>query len=95
MSVIVHDLVETKQYFVEETKPNFYVIYDKYENQFAMFQGKDCKTEDIGTEEVVKILHGDDEFSLRQVDSYTVGKEYASIQDILFAVKQTHKEIFI
>ncbi len=93
--MIVQDLVETKQYFVGETKPEFYVIYGKYENSDAMFRGKDFHMSEIEIEEVVKVLHGDEHHSLRPIESYTIGEDYPSIDAILAKVKQQHRDIFI
>ncbi|WP_096201093.1 hypothetical protein [Bacillus sp. FJAT-45350] len=93
--MIVHDLVETKELFVGEVKQDFYVVYEKFENNDAVFVGKTLQTKKMGTEEVVQIFRGEKEHSLRNVEKYQIGTDYPSIEAVLTKVKETHQEIFI
>lgn len=90
--MLVHDLVETKQLLVGETKPNYYVVYEKVENNAAIKVRDEWQTKRLGTEEMVQIFQGSE--SLQKIKTYSIGKEYSSIADILEKVKNTHKEIF-
>lgn len=91
--MFIHDLVETKQLLVGETKPNYYVIYEKFENKDAV-KVRDCwQTRNLGTEEMVQIFQGDG--SLLNIESYKIGEEYPNVDAVIQKVKETHKDIFI
>lgn len=90
----VHDLVETREYFIGEVKPNYHVIYEKFENNDAEFIGNQLQTKNAGTEEIVQIFRGDEE-TLLNVESYRIGEDYPSLEAVLAKVKEVHKEIFI
>lgn len=91
--MFIHDLVESKQLLVGETKPNYYVIYEKFENQDAV-KIRDCwQTRKLGTEEKVRIFQGDG--TLLNIDEYKIGDEYPDIEAVIQKVKEAHKEIFL
>ncbi|OLO42743.1 hypothetical protein BTR23_01710 [Alkalihalophilus pseudofirmus] len=90
----VHDLVETKEFFVGETKPNFHVIYEKFENNDAVYVDGMFQIKKIGTEEIIQIFRGEED-TLCNVERYCIGKDYPDIEAVLAKVKMSHKEIFI
>ncbi|MFV8828073.1 hypothetical protein [Alkalihalobacterium sp. APHAB7] len=90
----VHDLVETKEFFIGETKPNFHVIYEKFENNDAVYVDGVVQTKKMGIEEIVQIFRGEED-SLCNVERYCIGKEYPNIEAVLAKVKESHREIFI
>lgn len=94
--VIVQDLVETKEFFTEETKEDFFVIYEKFENSDCNCVGKMLEEKECDDEEVIQIFQAkpDCSCSLRNIKSYRVGQEYGNVQDILAIIKKEHKEIF-
>lgn len=91
--MFIHDLVESRQLLVGETRPNYYVVYEKLENKDVVKVRDNWQTKEIGTEERVQILQGDG--SLLNVCRYNIGKEYPSLEAVLEKVKTDHKEIFI
>ncbi|WP_100398432.1 hypothetical protein [Bacillus sp. FJAT-44742] len=92
--MIVHDLVETKEYFTEETKADYYVVYEKFENSDASFEKSGrFSVKEADTEEVVQIFYGCKDNSLCSLEKYKVD-EYPSVEAILKQVKNDHQEIF-
>lgn len=94
--VIVQDLVETKEYFTEETKADFFVIYEKFENSDCNCDGNMLEEKECDDEEVIQILQGNPECScsLRNIKSYRVGQEFGTVEEILAKIKEEHKDIF-
>lgn len=94
--VIVQDLIETKEYFTEETKDNFFVMYEKFENSDCNCIGNMVEEKECDDEEVVQIFQGnlDCSCSLRNIKSYRVGQEFKTVEDILVKIKEEHSEIF-
>ncbi|MBU8907835.1 hypothetical protein [Desertibacillus haloalkaliphilus] len=92
--MIVHDLVDTKQLFIGETKPDYLVVYEKVIDRDARIDGRKYQEIEAGTKEVVQIFHGEKEHSLRKIDSYDIGNDYPSLEAVLTKVKETHQEIF-
>ncbi|HHY21501.1 MAG TPA: hypothetical protein GX525_06370 [Bacilli bacterium] len=91
----VQDLLEAKQLLVGETKPNFYVMYEKFEDSTAEYVDDVLKVTEAGTEEVVQVLKGEQEHSLLSIGSYQIGEDYPSIEAVLQKVKEEHHDIFI
>lgn len=94
--VIVQDLVETKEYFTEETKDEFFVIYEKFENSDCNCEGDMLEEKECDDEEIVQIFHGNPKCSgsLRNIKSYRVGQEFGTVEEILAKIKEEHREIF-
>ncbi|MGO4888392.1 hypothetical protein ACJ2A9_11585 [Anaerobacillus sp. MEB173] len=94
--MIVQGLIETKEYFTGETKDNYFVIYEKFENTDAVFKGNIVEENHCGTEEFIQILRGNEECScsLRNVISFRVGDQCKSVDEILLKIKSEHKDIF-
>lgn len=95
--VIVQDLVETREYFTDETKHEYFVIYEKFANSDCYCEQKGrVKEIECDEEEIIQVLHGDLDCSrsLRNIQTYHVGKEFKTIEDILAAIEKEHKEIF-
>ncbi len=94
--VIVQDLIQTQEFFIEETKDEFFVIYEKFANSDCNCKNNILEAKECGDEEIIKILQGDPECScsLRNVESYRIGEENYSINDILVKIKEEHQEIF-
>lgn len=93
--MIVSDLVDTKEFFVGEIKSNYFVVYEKLENNNAVFVDNRLQTRKLGTQEVVQIFQGTENSSLCRVDSYPIGIDYPSLEVALAKVKETHQELFI
>lgn len=91
----VQDLLEAKQLLVGETKPNFYVMYEKFEDSTAEYVDDVLKVTEAGTEEVVQVLKGGQEHSLLCIGNYQIGKDYPNVEAILERVKEDHQDIFI
>ncbi|MCD8503465.1 MAG: hypothetical protein LRY71_19700 [Bacillaceae bacterium] len=95
--VIVRSLVETREYFTDETKHDYFVIYEKFTNsdcccgQNGLVQEIECDDE-----EIIRIFQGNLESgsSLRNIKSYCLGKDYKSVEDILVVIQEEQKEIF-
>lgn len=94
-NVNVQDLLEAKQLLVGETKPNFYVMYEKFEDSTAEYINNVLKMTEAGTEEVVQVLKGEQEHSLLSIGSYQIGKDYPNIDAVLEKVKEDHSDIFL
>ncbi|WP_017727584.1 hypothetical protein [Halalkalibacterium ligniniphilum] len=92
--MLVHDLVETKQLLVGETKPEYLVVYEKFENCETKVDGRKVCSNELGTEEIVQILRGEGDHLLRNVESYCIGEAYPTLDAVLAKVKETHQEIF-
>lgn len=91
----IHNLVEAKQYFVDETKGNYYVVYEKFENIKALIKKNKVEERKLGTEEIVNIFSDCGNADLLQkVCSYRLGFNNQSIKDTLKTIKEEHKEIF-
>ncbi len=94
MNVLVQNLVDTREYFVGEIKPDYHVIYEKFEHNDATYVRNQLQTKKLGTKEVIQILRGQNESSLCRVHSYQIGEEYPSLEAALTKVRETHKELF-
>lgn len=94
--MIVQDLIETKEYFAEETKDDFFVIYENFENSDCDCKGKSVVEKECDGEEIVQIFQGNQECScsLRNIQSYRIGQEFKTVEDILVKIKAEHSEIF-
>ncbi|WP_129079084.1 hypothetical protein [Anaerobacillus alkaliphilus] len=94
--MIVQDLIETTEFFTEETKDDFFVIYEKFANSDCNCEGNMFEEIECDDEEIVQILQGnpDCSCSLRSIESYRVGQEYKTVEDILAKIKKEHTEIF-
>ncbi|HZG73663.1 MAG TPA: hypothetical protein VEY51_19155 [Chondromyces sp.] len=93
--MVVENLLDSKHYFVGETKENFLVVYEKLQQTDAVFKGDDFEQYEGPTEEYVKIMEGEEEACcLRNIKSYKIGMEYKCLEDALENIKNTHREIF-
>lgn len=94
--VIVQDLIETTEFFTEETKEDFFVIYEKFANSDCNCDGNILEEIECDDEEIIQILQGNPKCScsLRNIKSYRVGQEYKTVEDILAKIKEEHREIF-
>lgn len=95
--MIVQDLVETREYFTDETKHDYFVIYERFANSDCRCGQKGSVQEiECDDEEIIQIFHGDLECgsSLRNIKSYRLGREYTSVEDVLAVIQKEHKEIF-
>ncbi|MCL7749433.1 hypothetical protein [Halalkalibacter alkaliphilus] len=91
----IHNLIESKQYFVDETKVNYYVVYEKFENIEALIKENRVEERNQGTEEIIYIFHGYGKGDLLQtICSYRLDIDHESISDTLNTIKEEHKEIF-
>ncbi|WP_158735228.1 hypothetical protein [Alteribacillus sp. YIM 98480] len=93
--MIVHDLVEAKEYFENETKNDYLVLYEKFQNSKCDFEenGRFCMKE-ADQKEVVQILRGREDDTLYSVKNYDVN-EFSSVEAILEKVKTEYQEIFV
>ncbi|MFC0559207.1 hypothetical protein [Halalkalibacter alkalisediminis] len=91
----IHNLIESKQYFVDETKANYYVVYEKFENIEALIKENRVEERNQGTEEIIDIFYGYGKADLLQrVCSYRLDLNNPSINDTLNTIKEQHKDIF-
>ncbi|WP_458413300.1 hypothetical protein ACNQFZ_21445 [Schinkia sp. CFF1] len=93
--MVIQNLVNTKQYFVNETKMNYYVVYEKFEKIKAFFRDRYIEEWNAGTEELIHIFYGNCKSdSVKSLHSYRLNQEEMSIEDTLKVIKEEHKEIF-
>ncbi|MDQ0215326.1 hypothetical protein J2S13_001739 [Oikeobacillus pervagus] len=93
--MVVENLLETKNYFVGETKDNYLVIYEKLQCSDAVFNGNQFEEYEGETAEYVKVLEDPGaECSLKSIKSYAVGKDFPCLEEILASIKESHQEIF-
>ncbi|WP_227939669.1 hypothetical protein [Alkalihalobacillus deserti] len=91
----IHNLIDSKQYFVDQTKMNYYVVYEKFENIQAIFKDNKVEENNRRTEEIIHIFYGNDKAnSLRSIYSYLLDLKKSSINDTLKTIQEQHKEIF-
>ncbi|EKN64593.1 hypothetical protein P9E76_07030 [Schinkia azotoformans] len=93
--MVIQNLVNTKQYFVNETKMNYFVVYEKFEKVKAFIKDKYIEEWNAGTEELIHIFYANSKSdSVRSLRSFKLNQEKMSIEDTLQTIKQEHKEIF-
>lgn len=93
--MVIQNLVNTKQYFVNETKMNYYVVYEKFEKIRAFFKDRYIEEWNAGTEEHIHIFYANSKSdSVRSLCSYRLNEEKMSIEDTLKTIQNKHKEIF-
>lgn len=93
--MVIQNLVSTKQYFVNETKMNYFVVYEKFEKIKAFFKDKYIEEWNAGTEEQIHIFYANSKSdSVRSLRSFKLNQEKMSIEDTLKTIKEEHKEIF-
>jgi hypothetical protein len=94
IKMVIQNLVNTRQYFVNETKMNYYVVYEKFEKIKAFFKDKYIEEWNAGTEELIHIFYANSKSdSVRSLYSYKL-QEKTSIEDTLKTIQEQHKEIF-
>lgn len=93
--MVIENLVSTKQYFENETKMNYLVVYEKSEKTKALFKDKYIEEWNAGTEELIHIFYAKSKSdSVRRLYSYKLNQDKSSIEDTLKIIQEEHKEIF-
>ncbi|MGO4886691.1 hypothetical protein ACJ2A9_02950 [Anaerobacillus sp. MEB173] len=92
--MVTRQIVEMNQYFTNDTKPGFIVLYEKMITNEISFTPHGIQEGRTEIEEYVKILKDNEGNTLTEIESYRLDNNYQSLEDLLYSIKQLNKEFF-
>ncbi|WP_096198855.1 hypothetical protein [Bacillus sp. FJAT-45350] len=92
--MFVRQIIETKEYFSNDIRPGYFVIYEKLRQNTVTFKSVGIVESRAVIEESIKILKGNAQYSLTNVKCYILGNEYSSVEEVLTAIKKNNSYIF-